>query len=596
MSKFVFPKGFRVEKNLNSANLDELIGITFSETDIDRMLTRVSERMIKAGRISRNSRAKVGGEPADSLTVSQLADELRKSNSISGFQGAAGTEALEGWLRSSVIVTKGRGKSGRGEGIDYIAPITSAAYRTGFPKNSQRNRGSDKVIYDIMVDFLRSLGIAGENQVLSRYCAATIGQGVDFGVLPHNEPKYDGTSSLDLSQLLALRFVELFDTEGLDNKKDSERFSGVSIPGALMPLARDLVSLFQLMEGDAARGKAWSVADSFSALRSVIAVRLFQLPLRLSHALRSAFEGTANSDLWCQPQEEESDETLKAEWANPLELYCDFTDVASSVSEAIAKQAVARDLDALRIFFQDRMVFRATVQAGSQTPHRHIFSGTADAPKSRRLIFEEVMRAQNDEQYQSGATWYLNNIEDQLKEDDGGITDPESLRILRECREIYENPLVAFGHIIVSSREQVGVDGLMRWFSATGGMRSAGLPKGYGILRGQEGKRSTWRYRPAEELVLNLVDMCFIAAPNSAEKQVAIAKTKMPLATLLMRLKERYGILIDQPPSFIDTPETREAASRNLAAFTSFLRDVGCFQTLSDDFAGNEVLRPRRSR
>jgi hypothetical protein len=127
-------------------------------------------------------------------------------------------------------------------------------------------------------------------------------------------------------------------------------------------------------------------------------------------------------------------------------------------------------------------------------------------------------------------------------------------------------------------------------------MGSAGLPKGYGILRGQEGKRSTWRYRPAEELVLNLVDMCFIEPPNSPEKQVAFARTKLSLTTVLNRLKERYGILIDQPPAFIDNPETREAASTNLAAFTSFLRDVGCFQTLSDDFAGNEVLRPRRPR
>jgi hypothetical protein len=595
MSKFVFPTGFRVEQNLNSANVDELVGITFSETDIDRMLTRVSERMIKAGRISRNSRAKVGGQGADSLTVSELAHELRKSKSVTGFQGAAGAEALEGWLRSSVVVVKGRGKSRRGEGIDYLAPTTAAAYRTGFPKNAQRNRGSDKVVYDLMLSFLEALGIGGAHQVLSHYCAVTIGQGVDFGALPHNEPKYDGTASVDLSQLLALRFIELFDTEGLDNKMDSEKFAGVAIPGALIPLARDLVSLFQIMEAEAKKGKAWGVADSFSALRSVIAIRLFQLPLRMSHALRSGFEASLNSDCWHESSEEEPHEVLTAEWANPLELYCDFTDAASSVSETIARQSAARDLDALRIFFQDRMIFRATVQAGSQTSSRNIFSGSAAAPASRRLIFDEVMRAQDNEEYRLAANWYLNNIEDQLKDADGEVSDPESLRIVRECREIYDNPLVAFGQVIVASREHEGVEGLMKWFKATGGLQSAGLPKGYGILRGQEAKRPTWRYRPAEELVLNLVDMCFIEPPRSSDK-LSFARTKLPLGAVLKRLKERYGILIAQPPSFMDNPETREAASRNLDAFTSFLRDVGCFQTLSDDFAGNEVLRPRRSR
>ncbi|MDA7843782.1 hypothetical protein N9A16_01120 [Pontimonas sp.] len=595
MSRFVFPQGFRVEKNLNSANVDELVGITFTETDIDRMLTRVAERMIKAGRISRNSKSKVDGQPSDSLTVSELAEKLSASSFLSGFHGAAGTEAVEGWLRSSVIIVKGRGKGRRGEGIDYLAPITSAAYRTGFPRLA-RHRGADKMIHDLMANFLEALGVEGPHQVLRKYCEVSIGKGVDFGALPHNEPKYDGASNLDLNQLLALRFIELFDTEGLDNKTDSEGFSGVAIPGALIPLARDLVALFQVMAGEAGKGRTWSVSDSFSALRSVIAVRLFQLPLRLSGALRSALVGGNSSDLWKQPTAEEGQETLRAQWDNPLELYCDFTDVANSMSESIAKQSVGRDLDVLRLFFRDRMLFRATVQAGSQTPNREIFLGDANRPKSRRSIFEEVLRAQEDPGYHAAANWYLNNIESQLKDEGGETLDPASLRIVKEARTVFGNPLVAFAQVIVSSRENEGVDGLIKWIKATGGLQSAGLPKGYGILRGQEGARSSWKYRPAEELILNLVDMCFIDPPNSATSPVARARIKLPLSVLLARLRERYGILIDKPPSFLDNPETRQAASGNLKAFTGFLRDVGCFQTLSDDFAGNEVLRPRRPR
>lgn len=596
MSKFVFPKGFRVEKNVNSANLDELVGITFSETDIDRMLTRVSERMIKAGRISRTSRAKVDGRSADSLTVTELAQELANSSTIHGFKGAAGIEALEGWLRSSVVVVKGRGKSRKGEGIDYIAPITSAAYRTGFPKNAQRNRRADKIIYDLMAGFLDALGVSGHHQVLRQYCSSTIGQGVDFGSLPHNEPNFDGTSKLDLSQLFALRFIELFDTVGLDNKIDSEEFSGVAVPGALLPLAQDLVSLFQVMAIDTEKERPWTVSDSFSALRSVIAVRLFQLPLRLSIALRSAFSNEHASDLWRLPERDETDEMLRTPWSNPLELYCDFTDVANSVSETLARQSVARDLDLLRIFFRDRMLFRATVQSGSQTSHRHIFSGDAKAPKSRRAIFDEVIRAQEDSDYHAAANWYLNAIESQLKDVDGEASDPESLRILREARSIYENPLVAFGQVIVSSREHDGVEGLIKWAKATGGLQAAGLPKGYALLRGQEGQRSTWKYRPAEELALNLVDMCFIDPPSSPSASIARVRKKLPLATLLVRLRDRYGILIDRPPAAFDSPESRQAASQNLKAFTGFLRDAGCFQTLSDDFEGNEVSRPRGAR
>lgn len=596
MSKFVFPKGFRVEKNLNSANVDELVGITFSETDIDRMLTRVSERMIKAGRISRTSRSKVDGKLADSFTLTELAEELANSSAIHGFKGAAGIEALEGWLRSSVVVVKGRGKSRKGEGIDYLAPITSAAYRTGFPKNAQRNRGADRIIYDLMASYLDTLGVPGHKQVLRHYCSSTIGQGVDFGDLPHNEPRFDGTSKLDLSQLFALRFIELFDTEGLDNKTDSEGFSGVAVPGALIPLGRDLVSLFQVMALDSEKGKPWTVSDSFSALRSVIAIRLFQLPLRLGIALRSAFSDNQSSDLWSLAESDEADELLRTTWSNPLELYCDFTDVTNSVSETLARQSVARDLDMLRIFFRDRMLFRAIVQSGSQTSHRQMFPGDADAQKSRRAIFNEVIRAKDDSEYHAGANWYLNAIESQLKDDDGEASDPESLRILRESRSVFENPLVAFAQVLVSSREQEGVEGLIKWVKATGGLQTAGLPKGYALLRGHEGQRPTWKYRPAEELMLNLIDMCFITPPTSPGHPHAKAGKKLPLTKLLVRLRERYGILIDRPPTAFDDPESREAASQNLKAFTGFLRDAGLFQTLSDDFEGNEVSRPRGAR
>jgi len=596
MTGFVFPDEFRVEKNLNSANVDEIIGITFSETDIDRMLTRVAERMVKAGRISRTSKAKVGGKPADSLTVSELAQAMQNSPATVGFSGAAGVEALEGWLRSSVVVVKSQGKSRMGEGIDYLAPITAAAYRTGFPKNAQRHRRADKIIYDLMVMFLKALDIEGPHQILKRYCAETIGQGVDFGALPHNEPNYDGKSSLDVSQLLALRFVELFDTEGLDNKTDTEEFCGVVVPGALVPLGRDLVSLFQVMAGHVGKGATWDVADSFSALRSVVAIRLFQIPLRTSRALRSAFSDTPHSDLWQSSIDQESDEILRAEWKNPLEIYCDFTDVANSPSEQLAKQCVSRDLDALRLFFRDRMLYRATIQAGSQTQSRHIFSGDSKNSKSRRAIFQEVLRAQDDTDYHNAANWYLNNLEVQLKDEHGEATDPQSLRTLHEAREIYDNPLHAFAAVIAASRELEGVEGLIKWLKATGGLQSAGLPKGYGVFRGREGQRSTWKYRPNEELILNLVDLCFIDSPNSPTKTGATVRRKLSLGTLLARLRDRYGILVDTPPAEFDNPGTRQAASENLRAFTGFLRDIGCFETLSDDFEGNEVLRPRRIR
>jgi hypothetical protein len=67
---------------------------------------------------------------------------------------------------------------------------------------------------------------------------------------------------------------------------------------------------------------------------------------------------------------------------------------------------------------------------------------------------------------------------------------------------------------------------------------------------------------------------------------------RMPIKTLLDRLENRFGILIDRPPAAFDNADTRAAAAANLEAFKRRLRLLGCFDSLSDDFSAQLVRNP----
>jgi hypothetical protein len=65
---------------------------------------------------------------------------------------------------------------------------------------------------------------------------------------------------------------------------------------------------------------------------------------------------------------------------------------------------------------------------------------------------------------------------------------------------------------------------------------------------------------------------------------------------VLAELRDRFGILIDQPPVFLDGAEARAAAAANLAAFKRRLQLLGCFDSLSDDFSEQIVRHPLGDR
>jgi hypothetical protein len=58
-------------------------------------------------------------------------------------------------------------------------------------------------------------------------------------------------------------------------------------------------------------------------------------------------------------------------------------------------------------------------------------------------------------------------------------------------------------------------------------------------------------------------------------------------------LERRYGVLVDRPPSFLDSSQNRAAGKANLEALKRRLRQMGFFSALSDDFTAQYLRLPQ---
>jgi hypothetical protein len=127
------------------------------------------------------------------------------------------------------------------------------------------------------------------------------------------------------------------------------------------------------------------------------------------------------------------------------------------------------------------------------------------------------------------------------------------------------------------------------WFYSTGGMRTSNLHRGYAILSGSQGAKSTWKYAMTDSVLTSIILLCFVEGNGTRTSKT------LRLETLLQRMRERFGILVAEPPTSMRSYENYQAASSNKKAFISKLQLLGCYEGLSDDFSSQLVRRPREA-
>jgi hypothetical protein len=544
----VIPKEFR------SLTFPELTLVELNDTDIDRMLPHIFELVVKQGRVARSK--------TDAKDYDRYLRSLASRPELEGFSDDRGQSVLDGWLRASVVRMGRAGLTRATAQIDHVRPLTIASYRSGLPSRT-RHRRADELIHRLMTaELSRRLGADGdplrEASVLpklrERFVEA-VGHGVTFSDPPAWTPRYDGSADIDVSSLLSLYFLDGFE-EVNAFARVQEPFDS-PVPAASVAIAKDLLD-FLLAYGGRVPPSAFA-----SQLSALIALRLFQLPLRTAVAVRQLIgAGELPPDM--------SEDAVP----DPLEQYCDFTGAKGSTSDDLARACVQRDLDILRGFFPDRLLLRTLLDAMSMLGPEGEAIRNLPAPQR----FAAAIARKDDPLVQAYCVMVLRAIETENR-DQGA--DSEAVDFLKAINASARGPAERLTDVLVEGLRKRGYENQVKWFWSTGAIQ-----KDYGLLDGTLKARRSWRYAPRDALITALLSVAFVKSDGRR------TRSEMPIAELLSIFENRFGILIDRPPQALDSAETRTAAAENLESFKRRLQLLGAFDSLSDDFSAQQVRNP----
>jgi hypothetical protein len=535
-------------KALRTYQYRPLTVFSMQDTDTDRVLPHLFELCVKGGRSSRSL--------TDARDYPTYRDRLFENGFVVGFGDADDRALLDGWLRSCVVDMGAVGRSRTGQQMLAVAPLTLAAYRAGLPISRSRHRGIDDFVYRLLLAEIGRRGSGAQRADLRDLVVGTIGRGLTIGPQPRWEPRLEDPALLDIGALVEFRFLEGFAMS--DARQVDDLPPASPLPGMTANIGSTLLAHIRVY---GARLPTQALMSSFAAL---LAVDIFALSLRIDAAGRGLLRtGEPPADMG-EPAP-----------PSPLELYCDFTGDLGGESDRLARRCVERDLDRVRLAFRERMTFVIIENALTRMSDEQERRGTLSRPEQLAQL-ASLCAHRRVESYAEG------RIDDIVADaDDLEATTETERDFLRQTQGNSVSELDKLLDILQFVNQTRATKNTVNWFWSVGG-----LQKPYGILAGSLRNRRSWRYAPSDELLTALLLAGFILPDG------ATFSPTMPLREVLDVLRNRFGILVDRPPAFLDGAETRAAAAANLEAFKRRLQLLGCFDSLSDDFSVQVVRHP----
>jgi len=554
-------------KELRSFVFTELNLVELNSIAVDRLLPHIYESAIKGGR-----HAGALKDASATAYESKYLPSLIAHEDIHGFDTSDGRDVADAWLRSSVVAFGRSGVAQRVEKMDFIRARTLAAYRAGFP-DRRRSRQADTVTYAQMLSDIRRRQESGliakdanEMQVLRELVQRSVGEGVEITDPPYWAPKYDGHTPVDITTLLTLHFLEGFepiaagpaetDAKSVTRRRDAGYREHPPVPAAAAPLGSDVVNYLL------AYGKSTPLLTA-KHLTSLLGIRLFQLPLRTALAVRKLMqEADLPSDMATQ------------DGPNPLEQYVDFSNDASAGASEIARACVQRDVRLMHAGLKDRLLLktvRRALEVSGRIPNDYNKMSGPD-----RLSY--LVEMAND----PGLEPYFGMDLHLIRQANEDSQDEDTKAFFEELSSSDQPVLQRLIDVLFEATKARARHAALSWFRDTGGLNRAN-----GILQGDSRNRGSWRYAPGNDLVTALLGVVFV--DNRGRH-----RNEMLLSDVLTELTSKFGILIDRPPTGMDSVAARSAASVNLDAFKRRLKLLGVFDGLSDDFNAQTVLNPLR--
>jgi hypothetical protein len=534
----------KLPKSLKGLKFDLLFTIDMNDFDVEMLLPSLFH-------LVRTKGLRVGKSMDPDLYAihrSKLAEHPR----MNGFTPQPG-QLLDRWLRTAVVKMGWKGRDHSAEQMSYLYPTTMLAYKAGLPKDSGRLRGVHNFVYSVLLTETKR-----DARRLDEVFRAAIGKGLIFHIDKDYDCQYDGYSEIDIEALLTCCFLEGQSAGGVRalEVKPFPRLANQS-----HYFAADVLNTL-----GAYNTLPSTVLGQF--LLTLINFHLFVYFMRLMSWVESLLSGVSPK----QP-----------------DIYLDCAGERGTYSDELARSCVERDLEGLERYVRSSLRLRTLDRFVSSNPKQ---KNTFTNPENNiGEYFKQLIDRSSDIYVETRAEYEFSQV---CEENGFKISEsPEEAEITDAVQYLQalqmNTDLTAFDRLVsvlFESQRDFGLKNISGWFYSI-----AGFNRSYGLMTGnRKGRFRVARYVLSNEL-LNALVHAALADFGTVEDGHTVPATRIQLREFLEWLLNRFGMLIDRPPSFDSSTEAIEASRRNLEAFKVRLRQIGVFQNLSDDFDAQYIGR-----
>jgi hypothetical protein len=538
---------FKVPKPMRRTKFDKLFSIEMNDFDVERLLPTLFNLVVSRGR-NRNS----GSNEKKSL--SQFVDGLSRNERIRGFNTEKGRQLLEHWVRAASVKMSFAGRGKIREKLEFVLPDTLLTYKTGLPKPSSRQRNVPRFLYSSMCNAIPDGALNARRLNLQIWLKDVFGKGISMQNAPPYDGSYDNETDVDIHALLSLRLLEEFDTGAITSQELTEQ--PPLLPNQATQIGENILLILRGFDG------VLPPAFVGRMLMAIINLDLLTYTLRLMSSVASL----------CRTGKAPSETGTTA----GTEIYLDLTGDRQGQSVSLARSCVERDLEALGRYFENSL--RLFTIHRMRELSTSLGALVEDDGVSVMTYLERIIEAEETQVVTVKAESELEQI---LVESQRELTSEEEKAQLSEemkRRVTAKRPIDVLNTVLCETLRGSGVQKFSQWYRGVGG-----LNKHYGLLQGNVRGPRNWNYVLTDELLRALVYLCSVDAYRNNINE-AQPSASLRLDEFLEWMRVRFGILIDRPPSEMESSSAREAAAENFSAFKLRLRQTGFFSGLSDDF------------
>jgi hypothetical protein len=265
--------------------------------------------------------------------------------------------------------------------------------------------------------------------------------------------------------------------------------------------------------------------------------------------------------------------------------FVDFTRERGSESDVIARASVDQHIEEIRLFAGNALLLLTIDRFARSSPNLgQKLNQIASTPQ----YLEALVGLRQDPSVEARAGSEIELIrEETVSAAEENMHDAVHEFFSAQMSALGISSLDVAVGLLRGNLERVAIDAYLKWFQSVGGLR-----KSYGLLAGPLRGRRAWRYVMSDDLLVVFVQLALIQFDPMDIQSIRLAP-RISLRDFLTFLEERFGILVDRPPHFMDSTATRAAAQNNLEALKRRLRQMGLFEALSDDFTAQYITAPK---